>query len=81
MDGRPDDEHLFLVDHAIHPGQNLLNHTVSSTSYRSKAKSTAAAFAVMPPCYKSQVSSLLRTIFGPALTNPPETGPVCTRRR
>ena len=48
---------------------------------KQKAKSTAAAFAVTPPDYKSQVSCALRRIFGPALTNPPETGPVCTRRR
>ena len=61
--------------------KRLYTHTHTHTHAQSKAKSTAAAFAVTPPGYKSQVSCALRRIFGPALTNPPETGPVCTRRR
>ena len=58
-------------------------HACAHTHTQSKknAKSTAAACEVTPPGYKSQGSCALRRIIGPALTNPPETGPVCTRRR
>ena len=57
-------------------------HTHTHThTHTQKAKSTAAACAITPPGYKSQGSCALRRIIGPALTNPPETGPVCTRRR
>ena len=56
-------------------------HTHTKAKAKAKAKSTAAAFAVTPPGYKRQVSCALRRIFGPVVTNPPETGPVCTRRR
>ena len=57
-------------------------HTHTHThTHTAKAKSTAAALVVTPPGYKSQVSCALRRIFGPAVTNPPETGPVYTRRR
>ena len=56
-------------------------HTHTHPYTQKKTKSTAAAFAVTPPGYKSQGSCALCRIIGPALTNPPETGPVCTRRR